>query len=152
MQEHDDPTQKLKPMPQILIVEDEPAIAELFRTLFRMEGMDAEVASSNAEAIEQLQLRRPDLILLDVMMPHESGLDLCRFVRGACQFADIPVIIVSASAQERDVEAGTEAGADVNLKKPIPNEELLRGVRGHTYPSKNGPCPPGRRWQTWKPL
>lgn len=57
MQEHDEPTQKLKPMPQILIVEDEPAIAELFRTLFRMEGMDAEVASSKAAAIEHLQLR-----------------------------------------------------------------------------------------------
>lgn len=117
--------------PLVLIVEDEPAIAELFKTLFRMEGMAATIALNNTEAMGAMESERPDLILLDVMMPFESGLDLCRFVRSTPKYADIPVVIVSAGAQDNDMEAGYEAGANAYLKKPVPNAELLQVVREH---------------------
>lgn len=117
--------------PLVLIVEDEAAIAELFKTLFKMEGFRTAVASHNAEAVELLKSTRPDAILLDVMMPMESGLDLCRFVRNTPQFADLPIIIVSARAQDQDIEAGYEAGANAYLRKPTPNSELINTVRKH---------------------
>lgn len=117
--------------PVVLIVEDEAAIAELFLTLFKMEGFRAVIASHNSEAVELLKTAKPDVILLDIMMPLESGLDLCRFVRNTPHFAEIPIVIVSARAQDRDVDAGYKAGANAYLKKPVPNSVLINTVRTH---------------------
>ncbi|MDX1600762.1 MAG: response regulator [Anaerolineales bacterium] len=115
--------------PSVLIVEDEPAIAELFKTLLQMEGFKPHVASSNSSALEYLEDRVPDVVILDVMMPGETGLDLCRYIRQTPQLEDLPVIVVSARTQADDVNAGMEAGADVYLQKPVSNKALVDTVR-----------------------
>ena len=115
----------------ILIVEDEPEIADLFATLLRMEGFNPVVTPNNTAALEYLEDNRPDLMLLDVMLPGATGLELCRHAREDQRLAHIPIIIVSARTQESDVEAGLEAGADSYLKKPLSNQLLVDEVRKH---------------------
>lgn len=113
----------------VLIVEDEPAIADLFRTLLRMEGFAAHVAPNNSTALAFLEETTPEVVLLDVMMPGESGLDLCRYIRQTPGLEDLPVIVVSARTQSSDVNAGMEAGADAYLQKPVSNNALVETVR-----------------------
>ena len=120
----------MKP-PTVLVVEDDRVIADLYRTLFRLEGFEPLIASSNGEAVGYLRAGRPDVIILDLMMPGGSGLDLCRAVRQSPSLDDIPVIIVSAKTQEDDIQAGLQAGANAYLKKPVSNHELVDTVRRH---------------------
>ncbi len=120
----------MKP-PTVLVVEDDRVIADLYRTLFRLEGFEPLIASSNGEAVGYLRAGRPDVIVLDIMMPGGSGLDLCRAVRQSSSLADIPVIVVSAKTQEQDIQAGLQAGANAYLKKPVSNHVLLDTVRHH---------------------
>jgi DNA-binding response OmpR family regulator len=120
----------MKP-PTVLVVEDDRVIADLYRTLFRLEGFEPLIASSNADAVGYLRASRPDVIVLDIMMPGGSGLDLCRAVRQSSSLADIPVIVVSAKTQEQDIQAGLQAGANAYLKKPVSNHVLLDTVRHH---------------------
>lgn len=119
----------LAKLAKILIVEDEPEIADLFATLLKMEGFHPVVTGSNPEAIQYLDGSRPDLILLDVMLPGATGLQVCRHVRKSDRLADIPIVIVSARTQETDIKAGMEAGADAYLKKPLSNQYLVDTVR-----------------------
>lgn len=124
----------------VLIVEDEPEIADLLRILFSIEGYRPLVATNNAEARSYLNSLKPDVLILDVMMPDDSGLDLCRFVRNTPRLADLPVVIVSARTEDEDVKAGLEAGANAYLKKPIAKRLLLRTVR--QYVSREGSAEP----------
>lgn len=120
----------------ILIVEDEPEIADLFATLLNMEGFAPVIAHSNPAALDYLQDHTPDLMLLDVMLPGATGLEVCRQTRQEPRLADIPIVIVSARTQESDIEAGMEAGADEYLKKPLSNQLLVDTVRRHLKESK----------------
>lgn len=124
-----DESKQTRQKPAVLIVEDEPAIAELFQTLLQLEGFTPHVASNNSSALEYLEQRIPDAVILDVMMPGETGLDLCRYIRQTPKLEDLPVIVVSARTQSDDVNAGMEAGADVYLQKPVSNKALVDTVR-----------------------
>lgn len=125
------------PRPQVLIVEDEPAIAVLFETLLHIEGYEPIIATSTERALRLVDESQPDLVILDVMMPDRSGLDVCRHVRQRESLREIPVIIVSARTQESDIEVGYRAGADVYLEKPISNDELINVVRGYSSRSRH---------------
>lgn len=113
----------------ILIIEDEPTIADLFKTLLEMEGFRPRVVPNSQAGVEFLEANTPDAIVLDVMLPGESGLEVARFARQNPRLADVPIIIVSARTQKNDLEAGEKAGADVYLKKPISNALLVDTVR-----------------------
>ncbi len=114
---------------QILIVDDEVNVTQLFSMMLEMEGYEAIVAHDVKGAIESIRLRPPQLILLDIMMPEESGLELCRYIRAHPELASIPVVIISAKTQLEEVQEGLGAGADSYLLKPISKKELIEAVQ-----------------------
>ena len=115
--------------PRVLVVEDEPPLAELLRYNLEDEGFETEVARDGREALFALDERRPDLVVLDWMLPELSGLDVCRTVRRKPELRDIPVILLTARAEERDRVRGLDAGADDYISKPFSPRELTARIR-----------------------
>lgn len=115
--------------PKILIVDDEPSTAEMFRLMLDQAGYRVAVAHGTGVAINALRRERPDLLLLDVMMPGVSGLELCRYVRRDPEWAHLPIVLISAKSQPEDIQEGLEAGATVYLTKPVAKDELLESIR-----------------------
>lgn len=112
---------------RILIVDDELPIQRVLRKNLLMEGYDVLVAENGTEALEMVALHQPDLILLDLGLPGEiDGLHVCEHVR---EWAQIPIIVVSAKAEEKLKVQALDLGADDYLTKPFSNEELLARVR-----------------------
>ena len=113
----------------VLIVEDEPAIVELVRFSLREAGWNCVVAQSTQEAWEVMQTRTPQLVLLDWMLPDQSGLRLLARIRGDRHFASVPVIMLTAKSMEEDKLAGLNGGADDYITKPFSPRELLARAR-----------------------
>jgi DNA-binding response OmpR family regulator len=109
----------------VLIVDDDPRTAELLAMMFELEGYSTSAANDVTMAIESIQREKPDALVVDVMMPGASGLALCRYVRNNPDLADLPIVVVSAKSQPKDMQAGLEAGADAYLTKPVSQAELL---------------------------
>ena len=117
-----------EPAHRVLVVEDEPAISESISYALETEGMAVEAAYTFSEALAQVRKRPPSLVLLDVMLPGGSGLDICREIR---TFSDVPIIVLSARDAESDKVAGLELGADDYVTKPFSMRELIARVRSH---------------------
>jgi two-component system phosphate regulon response regulator PhoB len=113
----------------ILIVEDEPSIVELVTFSMREAGWDTIAVQSAAEAWECIRNRRPHLVLLDWMLPDQSGLSLLSRIRGDRQLQDMPVIMLTAKSMEEDKIAGLEKGADDYITKPFSPRELAARVK-----------------------
>jgi two-component system KDP operon response regulator KdpE len=112
---------------KILVVDDEPAQIRLAEQALAGRGYEVIKASSGKEAVRLIYERKPDLVLLDVMMPEIDGWQTCRLVR---EISDIPVIMLTGKrCAEDDVVRGLECGADEYLVKPVGNRELLARVR-----------------------
>jgi two-component system phosphate regulon response regulator PhoB len=109
----------------VLIVEDEPAIVELVSYSLRETGWEIRTAANVASAWEAVTQARPDLLLLDWMLPDQSGLRLLSRLRGDRDFQDIPVIMLTAKSMEEDKIAGLNTGADDYVTKPFSPRELL---------------------------
>jgi two-component system, OmpR family, phosphate regulon response regulator PhoB len=116
-------------MSRILIVEDEPAIAELMALHLRHAGFDVVITPDAWQAQSELDAVLPDLVLLDWMLPGETGLSLARKWRGEARTRELPIIMVTARAGESDLVAGLDAGADDYLTKPFSPNELLARIR-----------------------
>jgi two-component system alkaline phosphatase synthesis response regulator PhoP len=112
----------------ILIVEDDRDIAELIRHYLVKAGHTADVLSSGTDVLPRLRSRRPDLLVLDLMLPGQHGLEICQALRREPATADLPVIVVTARAEESDRVAGLELGADDYLTKPFSPKELVARV------------------------
>lgn len=112
--------------PTVLVVEDEEAFIEALSIGLRREGFEVEVARDGAEALERFEEVLPDLVLLDVMLPTVSGLDVCRELR---RHSDVPIIMVTARASEIDTVVGLEVGADDYVTKPYRLRELVARMR-----------------------
>ena len=113
----------------MLVVEDEPAIAELIAVNLRHNGFRPTWAMDSASAQREIDAAVPDLILLDWMLPGESGLSLAKKWRAEPRTKDIPVIMLTARGDEMDRVAGLDAGADDYMAKPFSTKELLARVR-----------------------
>ena len=113
----------------ILIVDDEPAILEVMERLLAAEGYDLALASSGAEALAKAAELTPDLVLLDVLMPHMDGFEVCRRLRGDPLLAEMPVIMVTALGDRKSRLQGLEVGADDFISKPFDEIELQAKVR-----------------------
>ena len=113
----------------ILVVEDEPAITELVRFTLQSAGWDVVAVQHAAEAWQALQRRTPQLVLLDWMLPDESGLRLLAKIRGDRHFSALPVIMLTAKSMEEDKVAGLETGADDYVTKPFSPRELTARIR-----------------------
>jgi two-component system phosphate regulon response regulator PhoB len=113
----------------VLIVEDEPAIVELVTFSLREAGWNCVSVQSTQEAWEYMQTRTPQLVLLDWMLPDQSGLRLLARIRGDRHFGNVPVIMLTAKSMEEDKLAGLNSGADDYITKPFSPRELLARAR-----------------------
>ncbi len=111
---------------RVLVVDDEPSFLEALTPGLRREGFEVISASDGEQALALADRERPDLILLDVMLPRISGLDVCRRIR---QVSDVPIIMVSARGEEIDTVVGLEVGADDYVTKPYRLRELVARMR-----------------------
>jgi two-component system phosphate regulon response regulator PhoB len=116
-------------MSRILVVEDEPAIAELVAINLRHAGYEVALAADAESAMKQVDQALPDLVLLDWMLPGQSGLVLARAWRGEERTRQLPIIMLTARAEESDKLAGLDGGADDYLTKPFSPKELLARMR-----------------------
>jgi CheY-like chemotaxis protein len=115
-------------MPTILVVDDDPVIQKLLVVNFEMEGYKVVCANDGIEGIALTQSQKPDLILLDVMMPRMDGIEAVNRLKSDPETAAIPVILLSAKAQSTDISGGLDAGADDYITKPFDPLELLDKV------------------------
>lgn len=115
-------------MSEILVVDDDRDVAQSIELALRRRGFRVTLAYSGVEALKMLRRYRPDLMILDVLMPGMSGIDVCRRLRADANTADLPVIFLTARGQERDRIEGLRAGADDYLSKPFNLEELILRV------------------------
>ena len=112
--------------PTILVVEDEASFVEALQIGLAREGFHVVVATDGATALERFAEVRPDLVLLDVMLPRVSGVDVCRQIRSSSQ---VPIIMVTAKSSEIDTVVGLEVGADDYVTKPYRIRELVARIR-----------------------
>jgi two-component system alkaline phosphatase synthesis response regulator PhoP len=112
----------------VFIIEDEADAADLFAEMMHISGFRVLKTSKSAPAIEMMTADRPDIVLLDIMMPEVSGLDILRQMRRDPNLAGIPVIVVTAKGMPADIKNGMEAGASTYLTKPVGFQELKEAV------------------------
>src|SRR6266849_6747547 len=110
----------------ILTADDDPQLLRLMTRNLQLEGYEVLAASDGQQALEQIESKSPDLVLLDVMMPRMDGFSVCHKVR---EFSALPIIIVTARGQDQDKVRGLDLGADDYLTKPFSVAELLARVR-----------------------
>ena len=115
--------------PTVLIVDDEPAQLELLRYNINKAGFETLLARDGREAIEMAEEHAPDIVVLDWMMPEASGIDVCRELRARADTRYMPIIIVSARAEEGDRALGLDSGADDYVPKPFSPRELVARIK-----------------------
>ena len=114
----------------LLVVDDDPVIQKLLQVNFEMEGYNVVTASDGLEGLERARAENPDVIVCDIMMPRMDGLEVTRALKGDPDTAGIPILLLSAKAQQADVAAGQESGADDYVTKPFDPLDLLQRVAG----------------------
>jgi serine phosphatase RsbU (regulator of sigma subunit) len=115
--------------PLILIVDDNPANVEIFQARLAANNYEIITASDGEEGLAMAKDRLPDLILLDIMMPKMDGIEVCRYLRADSALPFMPIIMVTAKTDSKDVVAGLEAGADEYLSKPVDHAALVARVK-----------------------
>lgn len=115
-------------MPNLLIAEDDPDIRELLSFRLAAAGHAVTAVEDGPLALDAAAEAAPDLVLLDVMMPGLSGIDVCRALRARPETSGLPVILLTARSQEADVQAGFRAGADDYMTKPFSPRELVSRI------------------------
>lgn len=106
-------------MKKILLVEDEPDILEVIRLILAKNSYSIRSATSGEQAMKLAREEKPDLMILDIMLPGQSGLEVCRQLKNDPDMQDIYIIILTAKAQKRDIRAGYAAGCDDYIVKPF---------------------------------
>ncbi|MEC7523678.1 MAG: response regulator [Myxococcota bacterium] len=114
--------------PRILVAEDDPDVLKMLDHVLRALG-DVETARDGQEALEKAKAARPDVIVTDLMMPRMDGLTLSKQLKHDSKLAHVPVVMLTARTQPRDVIAGINAGARFYVTKPFKTEELVSKVR-----------------------
>jgi len=116
-------------MPKILVIDDEKDIVELICYNLEKEGFSVLIAYDGEAALRAVKAQKPDLIILDLMLPKISGLDVCKAVRNNSATANLPIVMLTAKAEEVDKIIGLEMGADDYITKPFSIKELIARVR-----------------------
>jgi len=115
---------------KILIVDDEPNIVTALEFLLQRSGYEVLIARNGDEALKALESARPDLVLLDIMMPVKSGYEICKRIRERPEWAHIKVVMLSAKGRDAEVNKGMAMGADLYVTKPFSTRELMEKVKG----------------------
>jgi len=116
-------------IPRILAVDDEPAVGEMLRFILDHEGFETDFAEDASQALSLIRMRRPDLILLDWMLPGMSGIELAGRLKSSSETDSIPIIMLTAKGEEDDMVKGLEIGAEDYVTKPFSARELLARIR-----------------------
>jgi len=115
---------------KIIIVEDQPDVADLLEEMLSIDSYQVIKIHSSGGALSVIQVEKPDVVLLDIMMPDVNGLDVLRFMRREPALQQTPVVIVSAKTLPEDIRMGLEAGATAYLTKPVDINKLRKTVAG----------------------
>ncbi|QSB13895.1 response regulator transcription factor [Natronosporangium hydrolyticum] len=124
---------------RVLVVDDDPALAEMLGIVLRNEGFQPLFVADGEQALAMFRDQRPDIVLLDLMLPGMSGIDVCRAIRGE---SGVPVVMLTAKTDTVDVVLGLESGADDYVVKPFKPKELVARIRarlrrgGETQPER----------------
>ncbi|OUS22157.1 two-component system response regulator [Rhodobacterales bacterium 59_46_T64] len=113
----------------VLLIEDEPNIIEAISFLLNRDGWRVDTHSNGIDAVEVVQAKSPDLVVLDVMLPGKSGYDILRELREGAATSDLPVLVLTARGQSRDRDMAERFGASRFMTKPFSNAEVLEVVR-----------------------
>ena len=113
---------------RVMIAEDEESIIASLEFVMRKSGHEVCVVRNGADAIDQLPKFRPHLLLLDVMLPGKTGIEVCRAIRGMREFSEVRIIMLTAKGTRADAVRGAEAGADEYIIKPFSTRDLVAGV------------------------
>ena len=114
---------------KILIVDDEPNIVISLEFLMRREGFEVSIARDGEEALAHIRADRPDLVLLDVMMPKVNGFEVCQAVRADPELADLRILMLTAKGREAEIAKGLALGADAYVPKPFSTRDLVVQVK-----------------------
>lgn len=118
------------PPSKVLIADDNPQILELLEAYLEPLELEVSLAADGQVALDKVESAAPDLILLDVMMPKQSGFEVCRTLKEDARYRDIPIVMITALNEVGDQERARECGADDFLCKPVNKLELIKRVRG----------------------
>jgi two-component system response regulator MtrA len=111
---------------KVLVVDDDPALAEMLTIVLRNEGFDSRVCATGERALSDFHDYRPDLVLLDLMLPGRGGIDVCKDIRAE---SGVPIVMLTAKSDTVDVVVGLESGADDYVVKPFKPKELVARIR-----------------------
>ncbi len=117
------------PKPKILVIEDERALVEVLSYNLEREGFEVLVAHDGQDGLRQAQVRLPDLVVLDLMLPLKGGLEVCRELRMGARTREIPIVMVTAKAEETDQLVGFATGADDYVTKPYSIKVLVQRIK-----------------------
>jgi DNA-binding response OmpR family regulator len=112
----------------VVVIEDEPDAAEMFGEMMRVNGFRVVKSYTSGPAIEIITREKPAIVILDVMMPEISGIEILQLMRAKPELSQIPVVVVSAKSMPADIKTGLEAGASVYLTKPVGFLDLKQAV------------------------
>lgn len=114
---------------KILIADDEPNIVISLEFLLKREGFEVELASDGDDALAKVESFRPDMLLLDVMMPRKSGYEVCETLRAMPEHAGLLIVMVTAKGRDTEVAKGLAIGADAYVTKPFSTKDLVAQIR-----------------------
>ncbi len=113
---------------KILIVDDEPNIVVPLEFLMKQSGYEVMIARNGKEVLESVVKSRPDLVLLDIMLPDITGFEVCHTLRTAYDMQDMKIILLTAKSRDSDIEKGMAMGADAYIIKPFSTKELVKKI------------------------
>lgn len=116
-------------MSKVLVVEDSVAQQQMISDLLKKSGLKVAVANDGVEALEQMQQNRPDLVVLDIVMPNMNGYEVCRRLKADPKTQNVPVVMCSSKGEEFDRYWGMKQGADAYIAKPFQPTELIGTVK-----------------------
>jgi len=115
---------------KILIVEDEESLLKLESILLSSKGYSVTGVMDGKAALEEIKKNRPDLVLLDVMLPEMDGFEVCRRIKEESETAGIPVVMLTAKKSNQDIERGRQVGADAYITKPFKSTRVIEVIQG----------------------
>ncbi|MCW0213410.1 MAG: MtrAB system response regulator MtrA [Pseudonocardia sp.] len=122
---------------RVLVVDDDPALAEMLTIVLRGEGFDTAVVADGTRALPAVREMRPDVVLLDLMLPGMNGIDVCRAIRAE---SGVPIVMLTAKSDTVDIVLGLESGADDYVVKPFKPKELVARIRARVRRTETEPA------------
>lgn len=118
-----------EPIKAILVVDDEEEMTQLLKIELELEGYKIFAARNGEGGLKQIKMVKPDLIILDIMMPGMDGYEMMRILKADDMTKDISIVILTARIQEKDIQKGIKMGADLYITKPFDPTKLIRGIQ-----------------------